>query len=299
MSLRLVGRVVSGAAAIAILCTPAHASQLIARDAVDVALQTNGRGEALVTYKVGGRLVHLIAWGAVNAAPPTRSHPQVAFKLDYAGGFDKYRNPTYWANFRGSCLPYDGPLLAWKVAACKAPDGSYWALQSWQRELPDYGVAPTRAQSAWELRLSHWTGTLPQLTISTDWAYHRYDQLFGSYTYGGLSVFGFRSTSSGQPLDSYGRNIYVDTFDSLYGPGWRRENSFLAHRPRGTFCYGFYPHGARPPGIGTEYRATAEGPGVAPDVSWVGSAPGPFDEPADQSANRRLAMLHDPICRPN
>ena len=52
------------------------------------------------------------------------------------------------------CLPYDGPALAWEVAACKAPDGSYWALQAWQRGLPDLGVTATAAQSAWELRLS-------------------------------------------------------------------------------------------------------------------------------------------------
>ena len=33
--------------------------------------------------------------------------------------------------------------LAWFVTACQAADGSYWALQSWQRALPDYGVTPT------------------------------------------------------------------------------------------------------------------------------------------------------------
>ena len=32
-------------------------------------------------------------------------------------------------------------------------------------------------------------------------------------------VFGFRSTPAGVPLDTFGRNIYVDTFDSAYGAG--------------------------------------------------------------------------------
>jgi len=41
------------------------------------------------------------------------------------------------------------------------------------------------------------------------------------------------------PLDSYGRNVFVDTFGSAYGPGWKRENSFLTHGPGGAFCYGF------------------------------------------------------------
>ena len=55
-------------------------------------------------------------------------------------------------------------------------------------------------------------------------------------------MHGFHSTSTGNPLDSYGRNLYLDTLDSHYGTGWRRENSFLAHGPSGMFCYGFYPY---------------------------------------------------------
>ena len=87
-------------------------------------------------------------------------------------------------------------------------------------------------------------------------------------------MFGFRTTSQGNPLDAYGRNIYVDTYNSRYGSGWHRENGFLAQRPIGVFCYGFYPHGSRPAGKGTRYRATVIGPGVTPDVMWEGPAPG-------------------------
>ena len=52
------------------------------------------------------------------------------------------------------------------------------------------------------------------LTIKTDWAYRRYDHLYGSFTYDGGGVFGFRSTRFGVPLDTFGRNVYVDTFNS-------------------------------------------------------------------------------------
>jgi hypothetical protein len=31
--------------------------------------------------------------------------------------------------------------------------------------LSNWGVAPTAAQSAWELHLSHWTGSTPSLQI--------------------------------------------------------------------------------------------------------------------------------------
>jgi hypothetical protein len=297
--MRRAGPLIIALAATAVLAPAATGSQLVDRNATHVSLMVNAKGEALITYRAGGKLKRVLAWGAVNAIPPNRSRPQTAFKLDYSGGYKKYHSNTYYLNFRGSCLPYDGPKLPWLVKACKAPDGSYWALQSWQRALPDYGVAPTAVQAAWELRLSHWTGEVPLLDITVDWSYHRYDQIFGTYTYGGLGVFGFKSSSAGVPLDTYGRNIYVDTLDSAYGAGWKRDNSFLTHSPKGSFCYGFYPHGAHPAGNGKEYRATAEGPGVAPDVMWQGASPGPYDATADATANQALAALGDPHCRPN
>ena len=49
-------------------------------------------------------------------------------------------------------------------------------------------------------------------------------------TYQGQPVYGFENTGSGNPTDSYGRNVYLDTFNSRYGSGWKRENGFLSHR---------------------------------------------------------------------
>ncbi|HEY6961487.1 MAG TPA: hypothetical protein VI408_06305 [Gaiellaceae bacterium] len=276
----------------------ANASTLVDRNAHAVALSVNAKGEALLTYTAAGKVKHVLAWGAVNAIAPTRARPQVDFKLDYAGGWGKY-HADYWKTFKGSCGAYDGPPLAWKVVACNAPDGSYWALQSWQRMLPNYGVAPSAAQSAWELRLSHWTGALPVLTIQTDWAWHQWDHLFGTFTYGDAPVFGFRSTPGGNPLDTFGRNVYVDTFDSTYGSGWKRENSFLTHTGTGVFCYSFNPHGSHPAGKGAKYRATVEGPGVTPDVMWEGTSPGTYDKSADQVANDAITQLGDKQCRAN
>ena len=182
------------------------------------------------------------------------------------------------------------------MRACKAPDGSYWALQSWQRLRGNQGGA----SGPWELRLSHWTGELPRLELKSDWAYRRFDHLYGAFTYQGKGVFGFRTTRGGAPLDGYGRNVYVDTFGSSYGAGWRRESSFLSQRPNGSFCYGFYPRGGRPVGKGTRYRATVIGPGVAPDVMWEGPAPGPYDHAREQAANaeQRQLFAGNRTCRP-
>ena len=75
--------------------------------------------------------------------------------------------------------------------------------------------------------------------------------------------------------------LYLDTLDSAYGRGWRRENGFVARRPDGTFCYGFVPHRApsgelRPAGHGLRYRLSSSGPGVTPDIAWEGPALHPF-----------------------
>ena len=255
----------------------AAASELIGRDAARSALQVNGAGQAHVSWSENGATRHVVAANAINARPPRAGVPQVSFQLRYGA-----------SSIPGAgCAAYDGPPLAWAVAACKAPDGSYWALQRWQRLKPNYGGKT----AGWELRLSHWSGPLPVLEVWTDWAYRRFDHLYGRYTYQGQPVHGFKVTPQGSPLDDYGRNLYLDTLDSRYGPGWRRENSFLAQRPNGAFCYGFYPHGSRPVGKGTRYRATVIGPGVAPDVMWEGAAAGPFDAAREKQANAHQRQI--------
>ena len=281
-----------------VLASAASASELIDRNATGVTLGVNAKGEALLSYRADGKSKHVLVWGAVNAIAPTRSRPQTSFKLDYSGGYGKYKQ-DYWKTFKSTCQGYDGPALAWKLTACKASDGSYWALQKWQRMLPNYGLVPNATQAVWELRLSHWTGDLPVLTIDTDWAWHQWDHLFGTYTYGDSPVFGFKSTPAGVPLDTFGRNIYVDTFDSKYGKGWKRENSFLTHTNTGVFCYSFNPHGAHPDGKGSQYRATVQGPGVTPDVMWQGASPGTYDKAADLLKNDAIAQLGDRQCKAN
>jgi hypothetical protein len=276
----------------------ASASQLVDRNAKAVKLEVNTKGEALISYSAHGQQKHVLAWGAVNAIAPTRTRPQLAFKLDYAGGWGKYHS-TYWKTFKNACAAYTGPKLAWFVTGCTAPDGSNWALQAWQRMLPNYGVAANATQTVWELRLSHWTGELPVLTINTDWAWHQWDHLYGTFTYKAQPVYGFKATPGGNPLDTFGRNIYVDTYDSAYGGGWKRENSFLTHTGTGVFCYSVNPHGRHPAGKGAQYRATVEGPGVTPDVMWQGASPGEYDKAADQAANDQIAQLGDRQCRGN
>lgn len=288
-------------ALLAALVVPAgaNASEIIGRNASDVKLQVNAKGQALVSYTSGGERSNVLVWGAVDALTPTPGKEQVAFEVDYSGGWGTYRK-TIWKTFRNACGAYSGPKLPWLVTACTHPDGSHWALQAWQRMLPNYGLVPNAKQAVWELRISHWTSELPKLEVELNWAYRRFDHIFGTFTWGGAPVHGFKSTSRGVPLDSFGRNLYVDTFNSAYGRGWKRENSFLMHKGTGTFCYGFYRHGARPAGNGTQYRATIIGPGVTPDVMWTGRPLGSYDQSRDLALHEEQRSLYgaDGLCRP-
>ena len=278
------------AAAFAVLPATASASQMINRNATDLKFAVNRRGVALLTYRSAGRLNHTLAWGAINARTPTRGLKQTRFKIDYSGGWGSRRKDV-WKGFKNACGPYEGPELRYVVAACTAPDGSHWAVQKWQRLLAPFGVRPTPAQRAVEMHLSHWRGDLPEFVVKVDWVYKRFDHLYGWLTYKGKGVYGFKSAKYGSPLDTWGRNVMVDTHNSRYGRGWKRENAFLTHRGSGAFCYGFYPHGSRPIGKGDSYRASVMGPGVTPILFWQGQAPGPFDASLDAVANDEQATL--------
>ena len=58
----------------------------------------------------------------------------------------------------------------------------------------------------------------------------------------------------------YARFFYVDTLNSVFGPGWRHDAGKVAHSRNGAFCYSFVPQMTpagypmrvmRPPGTAT------------------------------------------------
>jgi hypothetical protein len=253
---------------VAVLTPDAVASQFVdvLPPGVQVTLKADGAGRAMLYYSAPSGARHLLVRGAINARYPSRTQRQVHFQLDYSGGWRTTRQ-ALWKTFPDGCAAYDGPALVKAVATCKAPDGSYWAAQEWRVALPDLGFPPwTVRQRSFELHVSHWTGPIADLEAHTDWVYGgRFHEVFGRASYKDRPIYGFQSTARGEPTDNFGRLIYLDTFNSRYGPGWRRENSFLPHRPTGVYCYGFFRHDPRvggyavPPG----YRGGRRGPATA------------------------------------
>jgi hypothetical protein len=250
----------------------ASASELVARNASHVHLKVNRRGVALVQYVAGGGVGHVYYWGGRNRS--------LGFARDRSGGKGGYKH------FRNACQPYDGPALFAMVAACKASDGSYWALQSWMYHVPNYGGT----RGARELRLSHWTGALARMWAAMDWSWHgRYHHLYGQLTYRGRGVVPGRVSSTGAVLDRRGRNVAVDTFNSDYGRGWHRVNAMLAGGPSGQFCLGMTPKGSFSRKTGRsharQYRVSVAGPFVTPDLRISVTGPGRYSAATDAVAN--------------
>jgi hypothetical protein len=294
----------------AVAAGPAAASEGLSDvNVTALTLAVNGKGEALLTYKrENGAVRRVLVWGALNALTPSPSVPQVRLKYDYAGGWGKYRK-LYWKTFKNACRPYDGPRLPYAIASCKAPDGTYWLVQAWPRQLPLLGFDPfLPIHNDVEVHLSHWSGPLALLEVSQNWAHGDSAQsLFGRLSYGGSPVYGFGSTSTGNPKDRYGRNVYIDTFNSAYGPGWKRESGILVHRPTGTFCHSFVPQkpfpnypsqAMRPAAPGERYRVTVMGPGVMPVLVWEGAGLTNADRSRDAEFDARFdqVMAGDKIC---
>jgi hypothetical protein len=300
------------AAAVLAVASPAEASEQFGDlDVAFLSLKVNARGEALISYRTSLRVLrHVYVWGAINAIPPDPRNPQVRFRFDYSGGWKRYGRQN-WRTFQNRCRPYDGPTLVWLVAACKAPDGSYWALQRWQRLLPMRGVEPFRPeQVSYELHVSHWTGPLPMLEVSPNWTYGgSWQGLFGRLTYRERPVYGFRTPSS-RARDLNARFFYVDTLNSAFGVGWKHDAGKVAHSRNGAFCYSFVPQipppgypnrELRPAGNGQRHRVTVMGPGVTPVIRWEGSGLGRYDAQQDASFNAlfdRIVGPDDRVCIP-
>jgi hypothetical protein len=152
-----------------------------------------------------------------------------------------------------------GVLIPWAVAVREAPDGRYYALQAWRR-LVDGPV---------ELRFSRWEGEPTKLTLKTVCCKWGHENVVGNASFHGRPIYGFKATRRGNPLDPYGRNVYLDSYRS---GKWERMMGILTNRPTGSFSLWIRPEWA-----GGEYRGTIPGPNwgwtLGPDaLAQVGSS---------------------------
>ena len=106
----------------------------------------------------------------------------------------------------------------------------------------------------------------------------------------------------------YTRYAYIDTFGSMYGPGWRHDAGKALHLRNGAFCFSFVPQVPPPgypsreprgPGNGKRHRVSVMGPGVTPVVSWEGDGLGRYNRAQDAVYNElfdRIVGPDDKVC---
>jgi hypothetical protein len=197
----------------------ARGSIKVGADAHDAALRVDSGGNAEVD------------WTASNGS-------RLSAVVDPSGAIH------YGSRLAGADVSHTtaGAALTWAVVVRQAPDGSFYALQSWQRL--DGGPV--------ELRFSRWRGDPTKLTLRAVCCRWRGENVEGTASFHGRPIFGFKATPRGAPLDPYGRNVYLDTYR---GGRWQRMMGILAKRPTGSFSLWI-----RPVWAGTAYRGTISGP---------------------------------------
>ena len=205
----------------------ASASLLLARTTSGETLRADAKGRALVTWREGG------------------TQRRAVIASDRA----VYRGGTI-GKAVGVVVT---PTIPFAVVQIALPSGTQVALQKFQR-LGNYGsLGPV------ELRYSRWRGEPTRLSLTGEWTSDgRRMRICGTATYHGQPFYGLKHTITGNPLDAYGRNVYID---ALRSSGWYRIFGVLT-RPRG-----FAMMVSKPEMVGTAYRAAVPGPNLAGDLA--------------------------------
>lgn len=204
----------------------ASASISIAKNVARPALRVDALGNAEVSWSAGGARRTLLV-------------PAVGLYLP--GGRIRAADVSRPTTIRG--LPFSRVVR-------RAPDGTFYALQTWRVE-PGGPV---------ELHFSRWKGGRTGLTLAAEPAGGT-ERLVGRAQFQGKPVAGYSRTNSGIRYRIF---AYIDCY-ACPKPGWRRITG-VAPRADGTFRL-LVPDNSR----AVRYRATIAGPNLgrtlAPDAS--------------------------------
>ena len=233
-------RYLVAAAATGLALSPgtADASLLIDRWTSRESLKVDSAGRAQITWWVGGRKRTVVVDGRTV----------------------RY-NATLKGRARGVRIrPAEVPRARVQI---QLENGWKFALQKVRRRGQFGDVGPL------ELRFARWTGAPTELDVTGEWAYAgRFPRICGTARFHGEPFFGYKHTLTGNPLDEWGRNVYIDV---RRANGWYRIMGVLT-RPRGYALLirkGFWR--------GDRYRATVVGPNLgrqlAPDAIELAPMP--------------------------
>src|ERR671930_1490381 len=179
----------------------------------------------LAALVVPGRAAASIMVASWARTPTLKVMAGGAAEVDWTSGGRRhsvviYRNGArrYGAHLKGRdvSFPTTAVSVPLALAVRQTPNGSFWALQAWRR----LRTGPL------ELRFSRWQGVATTLTLQAVCCKWRSENVAGQATFHGRPIFGHHATSTGVPLDKYGRNVYLDTLRNgawrgmIIGPNW-------------------------------------------------------------------------------
>lgn len=215
-------------------------------------------GRTRTCYR-GGRTWHLQLWQRGGVSDNGGSFARAWWEVHVSTWTRRVLAPSFrtQVNPLGPASP--GPTVA-LASGATAPFDGFPTLQGYTR----------------------WSRNAPGGSTGYRQALH-YPILWGAVTYGRLAVWG-RARTGGFPTDRYGRNVYLDTWSSDYGRGWRRLMGVLTQQPTGSFCFEAGPkrgsNGRTGISTAQRYRMTVIGPGTTPVVRIVVRGPRfPFGAP--------------------
>ena len=275
----------------------ASAAQLIDRNAtgVQIRVEREGRGDADLPQGQRGEARPRLGRDQRDRADGGRAPAEVQARLLGRLGHVPH---GLLEDFPGSCGRYDGPALPNIVAACKAPDGSYWAAQSWPQPLPNLGFTPwsPELRANW-LEVSHWTvrsrSSRPARTGCTAGASRRSSA--ATRISARRSTASARRASARRPTASAASSISTRTTRCTVGLATRelvRHSQpdrrlllrlLLVRSDEGRLQASARLDGEARPRRGEKYRLLASGPGVTPNVATIVDGLHAFDpaNPAD------------------
>jgi hypothetical protein len=213
-------------ALVAALCAAAAVTAASALASVEVAVDPRG-GESLRVDSAGNAEVR---WTAADGSQRS---------LLVAGD-----GSLRYGGLSGADVSHPAPSasIPWAVVVRQTPGGHFYALQAWRRL--DSGPV--------ELRFSRWDGEPTELTLKTVCCKWGHVNVVGSASFHGRPIYGYKATRQGNPLDPYGRNVYLDSYRRGQ---WDRMMGILTNRPTGSFSLWI-----RPEWTGSQYRGTIPGP---------------------------------------
>ncbi len=149
------------------------------------------------------------------------------------------------------------PVLPFRRALRRTPDGRLWALQAWRVGVP----------GTLELRFSRWRGA-PTLVTATATLKSRTVLIEGQASFQGRPVTGYSPTPEGDPIRL---SAFVDCF-ACRGSGWARVTG------KATRAGGKFGTFMRREWLGPRYRVIVPGPNrgttLAPDAAVIVASPG-------------------------